>query len=63
MKVFRYRWQFVLKIVRYIIPDLGAFEEALERPFLILSNWYRLCCRRRTPRSSRGILVAIVDES
>ncbi len=38
MKVFRDPWQFELKIVRYIIPDPGALEEALEGPFLILSN-------------------------
>ena len=56
-------WQPELEIVRHITPDLGAFEKALEGPFLILSNWYRLCYRRWTPRSSRGILVAIIDES
>ena len=27
-----------LKIIRLIIPDLGAFKEALEGPFLILSD-------------------------
>jgi hypothetical protein len=63
VKVFRNRWQFELKIVRRIIPDLGAFEEALEGPFLILSNWYCLCCRRRTPRTSQGMSVAFIDES
>src|SRR6266536_1740832 len=58
----RDRWQFELKIVRHIIPDLGAFEKALEGPFLILSNWYRLCSGRGTPRSSRGMVLAIIDE-
>ena len=51
-------WQLELEIVRYIIPDLGPFEETLEGPFLILSDWRR----RGTPRSLRGILVAIIDE-
>ena len=63
MKAFRDRRQFELEIVRHIIPDPGAFEEALEGLFLILSNRYRLCCRRRTPRSSRGMLVAIIDQN
>jgi hypothetical protein len=40
--MFRDRWQFELKIIRHIIPDLDAFEEALEGPLLILSNWYCL---------------------
>jgi len=55
VKVSRDRWQFELKIVRRLTPDLGGFEKALEGPFPILSKWYRLRCRRRTPRSSRAI--------
>ena len=62
MEVFRDRWQLELKIVRHIIPDLGVFEEALVEPFLILSNWYRLWCCRWASRSSRRIVVAIMDE-
>ncbi len=30
---------------------------------MILSNWYRLCCRRQVPRSSPGMLVATIDKS
>jgi hypothetical protein len=41
VKLFRDRWQFELKIIRHIIPDPDALEEALEGPLLILSNWYR----------------------
>jgi hypothetical protein len=63
MKVFRDRWQFELKIVRHITPILVRFRQNLEGQFLILSNWYRLCCRTRVPRSSPGMLVAIIDES
>jgi hypothetical protein len=62
MKVFRDRWQFELEIVRHIIPDLGAFKKTLEGPFLILSKWYRLCCGRGTSRSSRGMVVLVIDE-
>jgi hypothetical protein len=65
VKVFRDRWQFELKIVRHIIPDPGAFKEALKGSLLILSDWYRLCCRKGTPRSSWGIwwlLLIKVDE-
>jgi len=63
MKVFRDRWQFELKIVRHITPILVRLRQNLEGQFLILSNWYRLCCRTRVPRSSPGMLVAIIDES
>jgi hypothetical protein len=62
VKVFRDRWQFELKIIRHIIPDPGASEEALEGQFLVLSKWYRLCSCRRIPTSSRGIVLAIIDE-
>ena len=31
-------WQLELEIVRGLIPDLGAFEETLEGPLLILRN-------------------------
>jgi hypothetical protein len=40
--MFQARWQFELEIVRHIISDPGAFEEALEGPLLILSNWLSL---------------------
>lgn len=61
VKVFRNRRQFELKIVHRIIPNLGAFEEHLERLFLMLSNWYCLCCCRRSPRRSQGMSVALID--
>jgi hypothetical protein len=60
MKVLRNRRQYELEIERHIIPDLGAFEKALERLFLILSNWHCLCCRR-IPRTSRSMSVAFID--
>ena len=41
----RERWRFELKIVRNTIPDPGAFEEAMEGPFVILGNWYCPRCR------------------
>ena len=42
----------------YIIPDLGAFEEALQRLFLILV----LSLLPQTPRTSRGMLVALLTK-
>ena len=38
MEVLLDMWQLELEIIRYLISNLGAFEETLERPFLILSN-------------------------
>ncbi|KAH9205382.1 hypothetical protein DL95DRAFT_397672, partial [Leptodontidium sp. 2 PMI_412] len=55
MKAFRDRWQFELKIVRHITPILVRLRQNLEG--------YRLCCRTRVPKSSPGMLVAIIDES
>ena len=61
VKLFRDRWQFELKIVHHINPDLGAFEETLNGPLLILGNWYHFWWRRRIPRSPWSI-VLLVDE-
>jgi hypothetical protein len=60
--MFRDQWQFKFKIIRYIIPGPNAFKEALEGLLLILSNWYRLYCHRRTPRTSRSMSVALISE-
>jgi hypothetical protein len=56
------RWQFELEIILYIIPDPSAFKEAMEGPLLILGNRYCPRCRRRTPRSPRGIVLLVIDQ-
>jgi hypothetical protein len=38
----RNSWQLELEIIRYIVPDLGAFEKTLKGLFLIFSDWYRI---------------------
>jgi hypothetical protein len=49
-------------LVPFLLLQTLTFEETLKGPFLILSDWYHLCYRRRAPRSSRGMLVAIINE-
>ena len=55
-------WQLELKIIRRLVPDLSAFEESLEGPLLILSNWYRLCRSGGTPRRSLSIVLFVIDQ-
>src|SRR5271154_4167902 len=54
-----------LKSRLYLVsfPILGAFEEALERPLLILGNWYRHCWSRGTSRRSRKIVLFVIYRS
>ncbi|KAG9231511.1 hypothetical protein BJ875DRAFT_444017 [Amylocarpus encephaloides] len=44
------------------MPNTYAFEEALEGPLLILSNWSCFSYCRRTPRSLRGIVLLVIDQ-
>ena len=59
VKVYRNRRQFELKIVRRI-PDLGAFEEALEA--IPDTQQLVLPLLPQTPRTSGGMSVAFIDE-
>lgn len=55
-------WKFELEIVCYIIPDPGAFEKAMEGPFLIFGNKYCPHCRKRALRSPRGIALLAINQ-
>ena len=62
MALLRDMWQLELEIVRCPIPDLGAFEEALEGAFLILSKWYCFSGNRGIGRMRIALVPSARDE-